>query len=125
MTPVTVESIAMPRPIQRLDLWLIVTLLWFTTLFFVQLALGKNPGSWDRLFAWAYAPWFHIVGALIPKSWQADALGIVLFLLIQLLYTLLLAAVTLLLINRWHRKKYPDQPAAPSPDPANQTAING
>ena len=114
----------MPRPIQRLDLWLIVTLLWFAALFLVQLAFGKNPGSWDRLFALAYAPWFHIVGALIPKSWQTDALGIVMFLLILLLYTLLLAAATMLLLNRWHRRKYPEQPPAPSPDPGNQTAID-
>lgn len=119
MTPVTPKSTPMLRPIQRLDLWLIVTLLWFTALCFLQLAVGKNPGSWDKLFSWAYAPWFHIVGALIPKSWQTDALGIVLFLLIQLLYTLLLAAGTLLLINRWHRRKYPDQLPAPSPDPGD------
>ena len=115
----------MPRPIQRLDLWLIVTLLCFTALFFLHLVVGKNPGSWDRLFALAYAPWFHSVGALIPKSWQTDALGIVIFLLILLLYTLLLAAATMLLINRWHRRKYPDQQPAPSPDPGNQTLIGG
>ena len=115
----------MLRPIQRLDLWLIVTLLCFTALFFLQLGVGKNPGSWDRLFALAYAPWFHIVGALIPKSWQTDALGIVLFLLILLLYTLLLAAATMLRINRWHRRKYPDLPEAPSPDPGKQSSIDG
>ena len=113
----------MCRPIQRIDLWLIVTLLWFTALFFVQLAVGKNPGSWDRLFSWAYAPWLHLVGALIPKSWQTFGLGLTMMLLVLLLYTLLLAAGTLLLINRWHRRKYPDQPPAPSTDPANQTAI--
>jgi len=124
MTPVTPKSTPMLRPIQRLDLWLIVTLLWFTALFFVQLVVGKNPESLDRLFALAYAPWFHIVGALIPKFWQTHALGLTMMLLIQLLYTLLLAAGTLLLINRWHRRKYPDQPPAPSPDPANQTAIH-
>ncbi len=115
----------MLRPIQRLDLWLIVTLLWFTALFFLQLVVGKNPGSWDRLFAWAYAPWFHIVGALIPKSRQTDALGIVMFLLILLLYTLLLASATMLLINRWHRRKYPAPPQAASPDPDNQSPIGG